>query len=154
MPMALSLSATSAPLAGSSGGRVTRKGYRPLNRSSRQPRLELGSSRRTMCRVAAATVNWTQAEIEEVLDAVSASSIGRGRKKALEELNRAQAKIAANENPKARMTIRFGERPAALIAEVLQGRSSPAARSAMRLLEEAAIQAVHGLVARSAMRST
>jgi hypothetical protein len=40
-----------------------------------------------MCRVAAATVNWTQAEIEEVLDAVSASSIVRGRNKALGELN-------------------------------------------------------------------
>jgi hypothetical protein len=49
------------------------------------------------------------------------------------------------------MTIRFGERPAALIAEVLQGRSSPAARSAMRLLEEAAIQAVRG--ARRAQRN-
>jgi hypothetical protein len=104
-----------------------------------------------MCRVAAATVNWTQAEIEEVVDAVSASSIVRGRKKALEELNRARARTAANENPKTRMTIRFGERPAALIAEVLQGRSSPAARSALRLLEEAAIQAVRG--ARRAKRN-
>jgi hypothetical protein len=82
-----------------------------------------------MCRMAAATVNWTRAEIDEVLDAVTASSIVRGRKKALEVLNRARAKIAAKANPKARATIRFGERPAALIADVLQGRPSPAPSS-------------------------
>lgn len=97
-----------------------------------------------MCRVAAATVNWTRAEIDEVLDAVSASSTVRGRKKALETLKQARAKVAAKDNPKARVTIRLGERPAALIAEVLQGRSSPPARSALRRLEEAAIQAVRG----------
>jgi hypothetical protein len=89
-------------------------------------------------------MNWTPAEIDEVLDAVTASSIVRGRKKALEELNRARAKIATKANPRARATIRFGERPAALIAEVLQGRSSPAARSALRQLEEAALHAVRG----------
>lgn len=98
--------------------------------------------------VAAATVNWTRVEIDEVLAAVSASSTVRGRKKALEELNRARAK--AKDNPKARVTIRLGERPAALIAEVLQGRSAPAAQSALRRLEAAALQAVRG--ARKAKR--
>ena len=85
-----------------------------------------------MSSVAAATVAWTLAEIDEVLGAVTASSIVGGRKKALETLTEARAKIEAKGNPKARVTIRFGERPAALVAEVLQGRSSPAARSALR----------------------
>jgi hypothetical protein len=98
-----------------------------------------------MSRVTAATVNWTRAEIDEVLDAVSASSTVRGRTKAMETLNQARAKIEAKENPKARVTIRFGERPAALVAEVLRGRSSSSeARSALRRLEGAAIQAVRG----------
>jgi hypothetical protein len=97
-----------------------------------------------MSRVTAATVSWTPAEIDEVLNAVSASSTVRGRKKALETLNQARAKIEAKENPKARVTIRFGERPAAFVAEALHGRSSSEARSALRRLEEAAIQAVRG----------
>lgn len=97
-----------------------------------------------MSRVTAATVNWTRAEIDEVLDAVSASSTVRGRKKALETLSQARAKIEAKENPKARVMIRFGERPAALVAEVLHGRSSSDAQSALRRLEGAAIQAVRG----------
>ena len=101
--------------------------------------------------VAAATVNWNRAEIEEALAAVAASSTVRGRKKAFEELNRARAKVATKENPKARVVIRFGERPAALLAEVLQGRSSPAAKSALRRLEDAALQAVRG--ARRATRN-
>ena len=101
--------------------------------------------------MAAATVNWNRAEIDEALEAVSASATVRGRKKALEELNHARAKVATKDNPKARVTIRFGERPAALIAEVLQGRSSPVARSALRRLEEAALHAVRG--ARKAKRN-
>lgn len=68
----------------------------------------------------------------------------RGRKKALEELTKARSKAEAKDNPKARIAIRLGERPAALIAEVLQGRPSPAARSALRRLEEAAIHAARG----------
>jgi hypothetical protein len=79
-----------------------------------------------MSSVAAATVAWTLAEIDEVLGAVTASSTVGGRKKALETLSEARAKIEAKDNPKARVTIRLGERPAALVAEVLQGRSSPA----------------------------
>lgn len=101
--------------------------------------------------VAAAKVNWTRAEIVEVLSAVTASSTVRGRKKALETLNQARAKVAAMDNPKARVTIRFGERPAALVAEALQGRSAAAGRSALKRLEEAAVQAVRG--ARKAARN-
>jgi hypothetical protein len=41
-----------------------------------------------MSSVAAATVAWTLAEIDEVLGAVTASSTARGRTKALEPLNR------------------------------------------------------------------
>jgi hypothetical protein len=85
-----------------------------------------------MSSVAAATVAWTLAEIDEVLGAVTASSTVGERKKALETLTEARAKIEAKDNPKARVTIRLGERPAALVAEVLQGRSSPAARSVSR----------------------
>lgn len=104
-----------------------------------------------MSSVAAATVAWTLAEIDEVLGAVTASSTVGGRKKALETLTEARAKIDAKDNPKARVTIRFGERPAALVAEVLQGRSSPPARSALRRLEQAAVQAARG--ARHATRN-
>jgi hypothetical protein len=49
------------------------------------------------------------------------------------------------------VAIRLGERPAALIAEALQGRTSPAARSALRRLEDAALQALRG--ARKAKRN-
>jgi hypothetical protein len=89
--------------------------------------------------VAAATVNWTRAEIAEVLAAVSTSPTVRGRKKALEELSRARVKPAGKDSPTARVTIVVGERPAALIAEALQGRASPAAKSALRRLEQAAL---------------
>lgn len=94
--------------------------------------------------MAAATVNWTRVEIDEALAAVASSSTERGRKKAVETLTKARAKAHGKDSVNARVTIRFGERPAALIAEVLQGRSSPAARSALRGLEEAAMQAVRG----------
>jgi hypothetical protein len=113
--------------------------------------MKRSGGRRTIPHVAAATVNWTRAEIDEALDAVSASATVRGRKRALEELNRARAKVAVKDNPKAPVTIRFGERPAALIAEVLQGRPSPVARSALCRLEEAALHAVRG--ARKAKRN-
>ena len=48
------------------------------------------------------------------------------------------------------VAITIGEGPAALIAEVLEGRSTPAARSTLRRLEQAAVQAVRG--ARKAKR--
>jgi hypothetical protein len=78
-----------------------------------------------MSSVAAATVAWTLAEIDEALCAVTASSTVGGRKKALETLTEARAKIEAKDNRKARVTIRLGERPAALVAEVLQGARRP-----------------------------
>jgi hypothetical protein len=102
-------------------------------------------------RVAALTVNWTRAEIDEVRAAVSSSSTVRGRKKALETLSAALHKFESRDNPKARVTIRFGERPAGLLGEVLQRRSSPAAQSALRQLEAAALEAVRG--ARKAKRN-
>jgi hypothetical protein len=93
---------------------------------------------------AIATVAWTRAEIDEALAAVGESSAVRGKKKALETLTKARSKISGKENAKARVTIRLSEKPAALVVEVLRGRSSPAARSAVRRLEEAALQAVRG----------
>jgi hypothetical protein len=48
-----------------------------------------------MSSVAAATVAWTLAEIDEVLGAVTASSTVGGRKKALETLTEARVKIEA-----------------------------------------------------------
>jgi hypothetical protein len=93
---------------------------------------------------AVATVAWTRGEIDEALAAVAASSTVRGRKKAVETLTKARAKVGGKDNARAHVTIRFGEKPAALVAEVLRGRPSPAARSAMRSLEQAALQAARG----------
>jgi hypothetical protein len=82
-----------------------------------------------MSSLAAATVAWTLAEIDEVLGAVNASSTVGGRKEALETLTEARAKIEAKDNPKARVTIRLGERPAALVGsrgnEVVSATSRP-----------------------------
>jgi hypothetical protein len=64
-----------------------------------------------------------------VLGAVTASLTVGGRKKALETLTEARAKIEAKDNPKARVTIRLGERPAAL-ALVARGPERAAAARA------------------------
>jgi hypothetical protein len=93
---------------------------------------------------AVATVAWTRAEIEEALAALGESSTVRGKKKALETLTKARSKVGAKDNVKAHVTIRFSEKPAALLAEVLQARPTPAARSALSRLEKAALQAVSG----------
>ena len=98
--------------------------------------------------MAAATVAWTRAEIDEALGAVVASRAVRGKKKAVETLTKAQLQVQEKKNPKARVTIRFGEKPAAHVAAALRRRSSPEARSALRRLEDAALRAV-----RSARRS-
>ena len=92
---------------------------------------------------AVATVAWSRAEIDEALAAVGESSTV-GEEKAVETLTKARSRIDEKDNAKARVTIRFSEKPAAVVVEALRGRSSPAARSAVRRLEEAALQAVRG----------
>lgn len=100
---------------------------RPRGRApSRQLRLEPESSRRTMCRMAAATV-----QPDSSRDRRGARCrlrvVGRPRSEegAADAEPGACAKVAAKDNPKAWVTIRLGERPAALVAEVLVGCAHP-----------------------------
>jgi hypothetical protein len=91
-------------------------------------------------RSAALHVNWGRDEVAAVLAAVRACDIQRGRKNALWALEDAQRRLALKLNPKAHVSLRFGERPLELIGIVLQHADSTASRAARASLEKAALR--------------
>lgn len=91
--------------------------------------------------VAVVQVNWSRAEIAAALDAARAASPKlSGRKKALEQLERAERQLAEKENPKAPVALHFGERPLGLFGAEFAQFSDPAARSALASLQKAVLE--------------
>ena len=95
-----------------------------------------------MLTVAVVHVNWSQAEIVGALAAArGANPRLSGRKQALEQLERAERKLAGKPNSKARVALHFGERPLGLLGTVLSQSVDPAAKSALTSLQKAVLEA-------------
>jgi hypothetical protein len=85
-------------------------------------------------------VNWSRSEVEAVLSAVRAAPDGRGKKSALSQLEGAERRLAEKVNPKAHVSLYFGEKPLALLGSLLAKDRDPRRKKALETLQRAALQ--------------